>query len=86
MEINSIKELKNRLNLIIKSNILLRFIFSLIFFLKNVKNNISNNKLLIILLILFSAIPIAITMFYFDLSIYNIEKLILKEKTISLLE
>ncbi len=81
MEMNSIKELKNRLNLVIKSNILLRFIFSLIFFFKNVKNNISNNKLSIILLILFSAIPIAITMFYFDLSIYNIEKLILKEKT-----
>lgn len=81
MEINSIKELKNRLNLVIKSNILLRFIFSLDFFCKSLESKIAKNDLSIILFIILSIIPIAIIMFYFDLSLYNIEKLILKEKT-----
>lgn len=75
MELEDVKDVKKKINLIINSNILLKCIFKIVIFYENIKLKIENNILWIIIFMFFSLIPISFIFFNFNFSIYNVEKI-----------
>lgn len=56
MELEDVKDVKKKINLIINSNILLKCIFKIVIFYENIKLKIENNILGIIIFMFFSLI------------------------------
>lgn len=75
MELEDVKDVKKKINLIINSNILLKCIFKIVIFYENIKLKIENNILGIIIFMFFSLIPISFIFFNFNFSIYQVEKI-----------